>query len=75
MSQTVCRPGCGFGAAEDGKKYLGMMMIAADFDPCERDHADPGILDLGSDQLGEILLDLVANSAKPGGIFRHPLNR
>src|SRR5258706_12435968 len=29
MLQTLCGPGCGFGAAESGKKYLGMMMMPA----------------------------------------------
>ena len=75
MLQAACRLGNGIGAAKGGEEYLGMMMIAADFDTGERDHSHPGILDLGPDQLREILLNLVANSAKPGGIFRHLLNR
>ena len=75
MQQAGFGFGNGFGAAKRGKKHLGVMMIAADFDTGERDHADAGILDLGADQFGEILLNLVADSAEPGGVFRHLLNR
>jgi hypothetical protein len=75
MLQTGGGLGNGLRAAKGGKKYLCMMVIAADFDTGERDHADPRILDFDPDQLGEILLNLIADSGKPGGIFRHLLSR
>src|SRR5258708_2943236 len=75
MQQTAFGLGNGLGSTECGEEHLGVMMIAADLDASERDHADPGILDLRPYQFGEILLNLVADPAESGGIFRHLPNR
>ena len=75
MQETSFGFGNGFRAAKRGEEHLGVMVVAADLDAGERDHAHTRILDLGPDQFGEILLNLVAYAAEPGRIFRHLLYR
>ena len=71
MQEPSLGLGDGFRSAERGEEHLGMMVVAADLNTGEGDHADPRILDLGANQFGEILLNLVAYAAEPGRIFRH----
>src|SRR6185436_13420293 len=73
--QAASDPGNGFGATQRGKEHLGMMMIAADLDASQRHHPDSGVLQLGSNQFRQILLDLVRYATEPGRIFRHLLYR
>jgi len=75
MQQPAFGLGNGFRTPKRGEKYLRMMIIVADFDAGERDHTDPGIFNLGPNQLGKVLLDLICDAAEPGGTSCHLSNK
>src|SRR5579859_185610 len=74
MLETRGGRGCSTGTTQRGEEHFSVMIIAGDFDCGQGDHADPGIFELGSNELSEILLNLIGDAAKPGWIFRHVLN-
>ena len=69
--QTIYRLGYDFRPTKRGEEYFRMVVIAAELDARQRDHADPWILDFGADQFSKIFLNLVRDPAKPRRIFSH----
>ena len=61
---TIC-----FFVAERREENLGVVMVAAHLDACQRDHADARILEFRADQFREVRLDLVGDPAEAGGFF------
>jgi hypothetical protein len=52
------------GTGQMREKNLGVREIRRHFDRGDRDHADPRILDVESQQIGKLALDLIADALR-----------
>src|SRR5579862_8606170 len=71
MLQRLHRIGSLRGTGEMGEEYLGMRQIRRDFDAGHGDHADPRILHVQAQKIGELTLDLIADAMRPLGVLLH----